>query len=1027
MSSDNKNDQRVHLTSIVALRQRGQSLLACIVVATITATSLARAEESRAPEAKEEIVRIAEKINIQNDEDLGKAIELANKLALLGETTQASVIWEKAVTWGEMNLGREHPELATGLINLANLYQDLERYSEAEALLWRAAEIDKKNHGPQSMETAGTLNDLAMALLKQDKIQASRRTQQEALDIYSSILEPDHYLVGLALNNLGLIYKEAQQLDVALEYLNKSLAISLKSNDDRARELAAATLGTLAVVYIYKAQYAHAEDALITALKMQGSAGTPKSEFEASTIYSIFGDLYRLQGRYSESEEALRKSVQIRARETGEHSRATIAAKSNLALTYKAFGKMAEARALYGEALSSSEKAFGNESSQLITLLSNIGQLHAAEKDYVKALEITERGLKISRKIFGDSHPGQISMVNNLGHMYFNLGKHDKGFYYLGQTIEKTRQQYGDRHPWHFQALRSFALRMIGGRQPTSAVVARLNKALNRELEWLLQEVPSIADANRSKQLQALGGLWMIPFQLIEFSPQYTDLAVRTRINRHGIIQEVQRKQYVLSRSRPINEERVASLDLLRSQAASVNLTDRQRKDLQNRLKQAERETYRLFPDSGLLVLEPELILQAIPVGGALVEFQRFRSLDLLTSNSARQGEERYLALVLRPGVTAVSVELGPADQIDSAIHKALNASAEDNSDAQYLWGQVSKMVVAPLAPVLKGNTQWFISPDGELNRVPFAALPTPINSNQLLGQAVQVRLLTTGRDLLHLQEDAKSSQPSIVFANPNFDRISRQRTVIASEMHNDQHRNRSADLVANRWPHLPASEREGEEISTLLATQLITDDNATTTRLLQLRSPRVLHIASHGFFVADVENKPNDPLLALWDQSDMLQPFRGEDPQLRSGLVLAGANQPDADPFDDGYLTAAEALILQLDGTELVVLSACSTGQGEIRTGEGVYGLQRSLAVAGARSTLLSLWKVDDGATAEFMSRLYTRLKAGEGRSDALVATQKEFREGLVRDPQSGLIWDSPYYWAAWQLVGDWRPIKGL
>ena len=97
------------------------------------------------------------------------------------------------------------------------------------------------------------------------------------------------------------------------------------------------------------------------------------------------------------------------------------------------------------------------------------------------------------------------------------------------------------------------------------------------------------------------------------------------------------------------------------------------------------------------------------------------------------------------------------------------------------------------------------------------------------------------------------------------------------------------------------------------------------------------------------------------------------------------------------------------------------------MRTGEGVYGLQRSLTVAGARSTLLSLWKVDDAATAEFMARFYKRLKAGEGRSDALAATQKEFRDGQVRDAQSKLVWSSPYYWAAWQLVGDWRPIKGL
>lgn len=93
------------------------------------------------------------------------------------------------------------------------------------------------------------------------------------------------------------------------------------------------------------------------------------------------------------------------------------------------------------------------------------------------------------------------------------------------------------------------------------------------------------------------------------------------------------------------------------------------------------------------------------------------------------------------------------------------------------------------------------------------------------------------------------------------------------------------------------------------------------------------------------------------------------------------------------------------------------------MRTGEGVYGLQRSLTVAGARSTLLSLWKVDDAATAEFMLRFYKRLKVGEGRSDALAAVQKEFRAGAAGNGQ----WKDPYYWAAWQLVGDWKPIQGI
>ena len=138
----------------------------------------------------------------------------------------------------------------------------------------------------------------------------------------------------------------------------------------------------------------------------------------------------------------------------------------------------------------------------------------------------------------------------------------------------------------------------------------------------------------------------------------------------------------------------------------------------------------------------------------------------------------------------------------------------------------------------------------------------------------------------------------------------------------------------------------------------------------------------------------------------------------LRSGLVLAGANYPDADPNDDGYLTAAEVTGMNLEGTELVTLSACQTGLGYLHTSEGVYGLQRALTVSGSRSTLLSLWSVNDEGTKAFMVSYYQRLMDGEGRADALAATQKEFRQ----HPIAG--WRNPYIWAAFQLVGDWREI---
>lgn len=196
----------------------------------------------------------------------------------------------------------------------------------------------------------------------------------------------------------------------------------------------------------------------------------------------------------------------------------------------------------------------------------------------------------------------------------------------------------------------------------------------------------------------------------------------------------------------------------------------------------------------------------------------------------------------------------------------------------------------------------------------------------------------------------------------------------------------------------------------------------ATALAVQQQGAPKVLHLASHAYFQADQEKeKPNaEPLLRLQSNASPLpKALQGENPLLRSGIVLAGANQPEANSKDDGYLTALEVANLDWQGTEMVVVSGCESGKGDIQAGEGVYGLKRAIAVAGARSSLLSLWKVDDAATAAFMQSFYQRLKAGEGRADALAATQKEFRNYKIPG------WRHPYVWAAFQLSGDWKPIR--
>jgi CHAT domain-containing protein len=181
------------------------------------------------------------------------------------------------------------------------------------------------------------------------------------------------------------------------------------------------------------------------------------------------------------------------------------------------------------------------------------------------------------------------------------------------------------------------------------------------------------------------------------------------------------------------------------------------------------------------------------------------------------------------------------------------------------------------------------------------------------------------------------------------------------------------------------------------------------------LHGPRILHVATHGFFLNDqqmaVVVKP------MGFDPETFSPSLGENPLLRSGLALSGANLRQSGTSDDGILTAAEAAQLDLLGTELVVLSACETGVGTVQTGEGVYGLRRALVLAGAQAQLASLWKVADGPTQELIVDYYQRLLKGEGRSAALRATQK----AMLANPDR----QHPYYWAAFIPIGNWTPLS--
>jgi CHAT domain-containing protein len=261
---------------------------------------------------------------------------------------------------------------------------------------------------------------------------------------------------------------------------------------------------------------------------------------------------------------------------------------------------------------------------------------------------------------------------------------------------------------------------------------------------------------------------------------------------------------------------------------------------------------------------------------------------------------------------------------------------------------------------------------------------------------------LTSGRDLLRLQVTSPSQSTSVVIvADPFFGepaaaggaRPPRQpgsRTPPGSvTVGND-------DLTTMYFPPLAGTAAEARAINALFPeAALLTGRSATKTAVEHLESPGILHIASHGFFL----------------------PHQAENPLLRSGLALAGANLKHAPP-DDGILTALEASALNLRGTKLVTLSACDSGIGEVRNGEGVYGLRRAFVLAGTETLVMTLWPVSDASSRETMAAYYAGLRAGMGRGDALRQAKLEMLKRTGRQ--------HPFYWASFIQFGEWASLDG-
>jgi CHAT domain-containing protein len=322
---------------------------------------------------------------------------------------------------------------------------------------------------------------------------------------------------------------------------------------------------------------------------------------------------------------------------------------------------------------------------------------------------------------------------------------------------------------------------------------------------------------------------------------------------------------------------------------------------------------------------------------------------------------------------------------------------------------------LVPLRAAAGTATTWYVAPDGELWLYPWAALPTA--DGNYLAEAVDVRYVTSGRDLL-ARKSADPTGDCVIVADPDFDAgAGRPRTPAAGPAGGRG----VADLLG-RVGRLPGTALEARAVAPKLAAlaarepTVLIGERATEQQLRTARRPRVLMLATHGFFLPP--GPEHRAASKTWFEALTLHLAVGDEavnPLRRSGVLLAGCNREPAPGGDDGVLTGLDVLGMDLRGCELVVLSACETGLGEVRDGEGVGGLRQAFLAAGAELVMSTLWQVPDLESARLMTRCFELQADGRPAGAALREAQLE----AVRRRRERNAAAHPFFWAAYTLTG--------
>jgi CHAT domain-containing protein len=799
-------------------------------------------------------------------------------------------------------------------------------------------------------------------------------------------------------------------------------------------------LSDLAGLYDDLGDYAEAASLCERCLAIQQELLGSEDTKVADTLDDLAWE-YREMGDYERALPLFQRSLVITEKLFGRENFDVATTMVNIADVYRLEENYAKALPLCERALEIRQKVLGQDHPDVADSLVSLAAIYRGLGDDQKALTLCKRGICICEKRLGPDQPLETDGLFLLGQIQSDLGNYFEASAALHHAMAIDEKFVGPENPGVLQVLEELAV-LFEKQHDLGQSLSTSIELFRRERRYFIGQILALSDPDALRSIQS-------SFQSVEiFHSVCAEASARNLDNapidgatelalNKALLEEVRAAQTAFEADpRTANEalrEKYHALQLQLGQHGRDAHLDIQlqakRRELQDEFSQLEA---RLADRVGLVaqtIRERSLTLndiaRNIPPQSVLVDFIQYRRYDF-AAKSKQWREQRYAVYLTFPlangstNVTVERVDLGNAAPINESIAlicKRMSAGQFAAKDLSVALRQLADSIYAPLAAHLTNASHLIICPDGQLSRLPFEILPV---GTKFLVQDKTISYVTNGREIVRLAKKPMvnaSRSKSVVMGNPDFDfDLATARPPDSSLQlagNPPAVRTLSRNYDGLKFQPLPGAEAEARSVTRLLGDDaaLYLGTNARETELKAVKSPRVLHLATHGFYFPDQE----------FDQTKQMSHGKGkinwENPMGRCGIALAGANhamQITNALAEDGLLTGLEASLLNLQGTELVILSACDSGTGDVKIGEGVMSLRRAFLIAGAQTVLASHWNISDKATDQLMTEFIGRWQSGESR----VTAWREAQLSLINSKK----FSNPYFWAAFTLTGAWQ-----